>query len=191
MQTYKDETSANAKEVDHKYKSYEKEPEKHPKYRGEWLSYWQRRSTELKREGIDPEKHNFGEEWKKYFLSRLNFFKFIEISEIRNNLFNQHLSSFENKLSNSVKQESPNSEKSENKRSRASSRSRVQRRTRSLSREHSRKFSGSPHSSKSCKFYPRFLVLFLKIISPQLIKSSESLRHEKRLFQLLFLFAAR
>lgn len=76
--------------IEKRYKDYEQNLEDHPQYRPTWLQFWEVRFSELQEQGIDVKTHDFRDEWKKYFLTRLQYLKFLESCESRNILWNKH-----------------------------------------------------------------------------------------------------
>jgi hypothetical protein len=91
LKTYKEEAGKMDQIIKSKYEVFYKAPESHPKYKDEWLKFWEKRCGELQTEGKDPKTYDFRDEWKKSFLKRLNDMEFLEKSESRSRLFKEHM----------------------------------------------------------------------------------------------------
>ncbi|XP_065560700.1 uncharacterized protein LOC136027402 isoform X2 [Artemia franciscana] len=55
-----------------KRKFLEKRPEDHPQYKKEWNQFWEKRSRELVKAGIDVVNYNFEPEWNDYWHERVS-----------------------------------------------------------------------------------------------------------------------
>lgn len=96
---YRKESNELEQLIKDTYENYMKVPELHQTYRTEWEAFYYRRCFELIKEGINPEKYDFCDEWKKYFSQRLEYFKFLEVSDARQNLFKKHYTCILNQIS--------------------------------------------------------------------------------------------
>lgn len=74
------ELSVLEETLQRKRQFYEKRPEDHPLYADEWKEFWQKRYLELKKEGQDPNKHDFKPDWILFWHKRM---KEIDQEEIR------------------------------------------------------------------------------------------------------------
>lgn len=73
------------------YRLYYKQPCKHPSYREEWNKFWDVRACQLRREGVNVEKHDFTEEWRDFFLNRLKIMKKTEYEGVKDYLTRKYL----------------------------------------------------------------------------------------------------
>lgn len=46
-------------------------PESHPRKEFEWEHFWDRRATELEKEGKDPNNYDYGAEWLTFWFKRM------------------------------------------------------------------------------------------------------------------------
>jgi hypothetical protein len=72
------------------YKEHFTSPTKHPKYRKEWNKFWDVRSAQLKQKGINPDEHDFTEEWRDFFMERLKILKEKDYAKLKNRLFDEY-----------------------------------------------------------------------------------------------------
>lgn len=58
-------------------------PSRHPKYREEWIKFWDVRECQLRARGINVEKYDFTDEWREFFLNRLSILKRAEYEDLK------------------------------------------------------------------------------------------------------------
>jgi hypothetical protein len=71
---------AKVAEIQREYRYYQKNGEKHPNYNYTWKIFWERRYSEIKKEGKhDPDKYNYQNEWIKHWMNYIKEFYYNKI----------------------------------------------------------------------------------------------------------------
>lgn len=90
MKIYKKELRDKTSDLEETFVRYYKHPDSYPDYKDEWLIYWENRSKELERIGVDPLNHDFSHEWKVYFLGYLKNQEAKRYTKIKKDLFEKY-----------------------------------------------------------------------------------------------------
>lgn len=90
LSRYRKELNYEKYHLERLYENYFIEPAKHPKYRKEWNKFYDVRSAQLERKGIDPEKFDFTDEWRDFFLSRLNILKAKDLITLKCEMYQKY-----------------------------------------------------------------------------------------------------
>lgn len=83
IEKYKASVEISTKELEKKFKEFEKSPEKHPKYCEEWKAFWSRRYKELIAQGKDANGHDYKPEWIEYWTKRVKELHKKEIEKVK------------------------------------------------------------------------------------------------------------
>lgn len=138
LQRYKNDLIIERNDLDRQFALYYEHPGSHPSYKSEWQYFWQKRTNELLRVRIDPNKYDFTEEWRVHFFQYLKEKQAETFYEIKKNLYDKYSNVTKNNYRDSnhgYRRSSHHSSRSSDfykcrKRSRSSSYSRESRRKR-------------------------------------------------------------